>query len=51
MVFSHELISDVVANCHKIFTLDDTLTNVPVFLKEHAVKILEILNEILMNVP
>ena len=39
-------VTDVVANCHKIFTLDDILTNVLDFSKEHAVKILEILNEI-----
>jgi len=31
--FSKVLVSDVVANCHKLFTREDITTNVPVFSK------------------
>ena len=48
--FSKELVSDVVACCHKLFTLRDLILNVPVFSKNHAVKILEIFNEIFNDI-
>ena len=32
--FSKELVSDCVANCHKLFTLEDITTTVPVFSKK-----------------
>lgn len=48
--FSKELVSDCVANCHKLFTLEDITTTVPVFSKKHALKILEILNEIFSDI-
>lgn len=38
------------ANCHKLFTLEDITTAVPVFSKEHALKSLEILNEIFSDI-
>ena len=44
--FSKELISDVVAHCHKLFSVEDILTNVPVFSRKHAIAILGILNEV-----
>ena len=44
--FSKELISDVVARCHKLFSVEDIIVNVPVFSRRHAVAILGILNEI-----
>ena len=44
--FSKELISDVVANCHNLFSVEDILTNVPVFSRKHAIAILGILNEV-----
>ena len=44
--FSKELISDVVARCHKLFSVEDIIVNVPVFSSRHAVVILGILNEI-----
>ena len=43
--FSSQLVSDVVNNCHKIFNVTDILTYVPVFSKDHAVRILEVLSE------
>lgn len=48
--FSKELVSDCVANSHKLFTLEDITTTVPVFSKKHALKILEILNEIFSDI-
>lgn len=48
--FSQELISDVVANCDKLFTIEDIKTSVPVFSKNHAVTILEIINEIFNDI-
>ena len=48
--FSKELVSDCVANCHNLFTLEDITTTVPVFSKKHALKILEILNEIFNDI-
>ena len=36
--FSHQLITDVVANCHRLFTVDNIKTCVPVFSKNHALK-------------
>ena len=44
--FSQELITDVVAKCDRLFTVDDLKTCVPVFSKNHALRILEILNEV-----
>lgn len=44
--FSKELISDVVAHCHNLFSVQDILTNVPVFSRKHAIAILGILNEV-----
>lgn len=44
--FSKDLISDVVARCHKLFSVEDIIVNVPVFSSRHAVVILGILNEI-----
>ena len=41
--FSQELISDVV---EKLFTINDIKTNVPVFSKNHALSMLEIVNEV-----
>ena len=38
------------ANCHKLFTLEDITTTVPVSSKKHALNILEILNEIFSDI-
>ena len=47
---SKELVSDVVATCHNLFTLNDIISSVAVYSKNHAVKILEILNEIFSDI-
>lgn len=44
--FSKELICDVVDNCHQIFCIKDVQTFVPVFAREHASMILEVINEV-----
>ena len=44
--FSQELVIDVVGKCHKLFNMEDIKTNVPVFSKNHALAILEIINEV-----
>lgn len=48
--FSKELVSDVVATCHNLFTLNDIISSVIVYSKNHGVKILEILNEIFNDI-
>jgi len=48
--FSEELISDVVEKCYKLFTVEDIKTNVPVFSKNHALSILEIINEVFNDI-
>ena len=48
--FSQELITDVVAKCDHLFTMEDLKTSVPVFSRNHAVAILEILNEVFNDI-
>ena len=48
--FSKEQVSDVVAACHKLFTLNDIISSVPVYSKDHAVRILEVLSEIFNDI-
>ena len=48
--FLKELISDVVAHCHKLFSVEDIIVNVPVFSRRHAVATLGILNEVFGDV-
>ena len=43
--FSPELIADVVENSHRIFSLEDILTHIPVFNLHHALQIYEIFAE------
>ena len=40
------LISDIIDNCHTIFTVEDIITNYPVFSMKQALKILEIFDEL-----
>lgn len=44
--FYMHLISDIVDNCHTIFTVEDIITNYPVFSMKRALKILEIFDEL-----
>ena len=44
--FSGELVNSIVENCHKLFTLDDINSYLPIFSLSHSLKILEILNGI-----
>ena len=43
MVF---LVNSIVENCHKLFTIDNINTYLPVFSLSHTLKILEVLHEI-----
>lgn len=49
--FSMQLIVDVVKNCDGIFTIEDVLTNFPVFSVGNAVRILEVIQEIFLDIP
>ena len=49
--FSEQLISDMVSKCSDIFTVEDVLTNFPVFSVGAALHILEILQEIFLDIP
>ena len=44
--FSQELVCDVVANCHNIFTQEDLFNFAPTFSKNHAHHIIGLLSEI-----
>jgi hypothetical protein len=44
--FSGELVNSIVENCHKLFTIDNINTYLPVFSLSHTLKILEVLHEI-----
>lgn len=49
--FSEQLISDMVSKCSDIFTIEDVLSNFPVFSVGAALHILEILQEIFLDIP
>ena len=49
--FSEQLISDVVSKCSDIFTIEDVLSNFPVFSVGAALHILKILQEIFLDIP
>ena len=49
--FSTQLIDDIVDSCDNIFTIDDIRNNFPVFLFANALRILEVIQEIFLDVP
>ena len=49
--FSEHLILDVVSKCSDIFTIEDILSNFPVFSVGDALQILEIMQEIFLDIP
>ena len=49
--FSDQLVQDVVANCHQLFTLVDILELCPVFSIHHALRVLEIIQEVFLDIP
>lgn len=49
--FSDQLVHDVVLNCHQLFTVNDVLGKCPVFSVAHALKILEIIEELFLDIP
>ena len=49
--FSIQLIEDVTRNCESIFNLQDLLTGFPVFSTSNALRILEVIQEVFMDIP
>ena len=49
--FSTQLIDDVVKNCDGIFTIEGVLTNYPVFSVGSAIRILEVIQELFLDIP
>lgn len=49
--FSTQLIEDVVSNCSVLFTVGDVQHTCPVFSLSHAIMILEIIQDILNDIP
>ena len=49
--FSPQLISEVVNNGENIFTTEDVLTNFPVFSVRNAIRILEVIQELFLDIP
>ena len=49
--FSTELIEDIVKNCQNIFTVEDLMTNFPVFSISNALRVLEVVQEVFMDIP
>lgn len=48
--FSEEAISDVLNNCHKLFSVNDIMSCVPVFARTQAQEILSIVNEVFCDI-
>ena len=48
--FSEHVISDVVENCHKIFSLEDVLTCSPIFSTLQALEVLSIISDIFNDI-
>ena len=49
--FSIQLIEDVTRNCETIFTLQDLLTRFAVFSTSNALRVLEVIQEVFMDIP
>lgn len=49
--FSEQLMRDVVSKCSDIFSIEDVLSNFPVFSVGDALQILEIMQEIFLDIP
>lgn len=49
--FSPQLVADISNNCATIFSVKDTIENFPVFSLKDAIKILEVIQEIFLDVP
>ena len=49
--FSDELIQDLVERCSEIFSIEDIISPFPVFALVHAMRILEVFQEIFDDIP
>lgn len=48
--FSDQLVQDVVANCRRLFTVDDILELCPIFAIVHALKVLELIQKLFLDI-
>ena len=48
--FSKELIEDIVKNCQHIFTVQDVMTNFPVFSLLNSLRVLEVVQEVFIDI-
>lgn len=49
--FSEQLIDDIVERCSTIFSINDITCNFPVFSIVHALRILEVVQELFLDIP
>ena len=49
--FSMELIEDITSNCETIFTVQDLISNFPVFSISNSLRVLEVIQEAFMDIP
>ena len=49
--FSSQLVNDVIQNCVQIFAVGDIIQTCPVFCIDHALQILEVVQEIFLDIP
>ena len=49
--FSMELIEDITSNCETIFTVQDLISNFPVFSISNSLRVLEVIQEVFMDIP
>ena len=49
--FSTELVTDVINNSHRLFTIKDVFECLPVYSVDHSFKILELIQEIFEDIP
>ena len=49
--FSKELIEDIVKNCQHIFTVQDLISNFPVFSLLNSLRVSEVVQEVFMDIP
>ncbi len=48
--FSEQVISDVVENCNKIFSVEDVITYSPIFSRNQAMEVLSIFSEVFNDI-
>lgn len=49
--FSMQLIEDVCKKCETVFTIQDLLARFPVYSSSNALRVLEVIQEVFMDIP